>query len=60
MMWQKIKQINAPLRFTNVVLVYLLKVINISSQFKIKIRVPLQTELHYYHSKPTKAHPSES
>ena len=34
MVSHKIKQINAPLRFTNVVLVCLIKVINISSEQK--------------------------
>ena len=34
MVSHKIKQMNAPLRFTNVVLVCLIKVINISSEQK--------------------------
>ena len=42
----KIKQINAPLRFTKVLFVCLFKVINGSPLFKTKKYIHLQTKLH--------------
>ena len=51
MVSHKIKQINAPLRFTNVVLVCLRLLISVQNK---KVHVPLQTKLHNYQSKPAK------
>ena len=44
MVSHKIKQINSPLRFANVVLLCLIKVINMRSEQK-KVHVPLLTKL---------------
>ena len=58
------KQISSLLRFTTVVLVCLFKDIDISYLFKaestkVKVKLPSQTNLRNYQSKPEKLHSTE-